>query len=405
MRICIVSEYFDGTGSTPTILRNLAVFLRQEYPDVAIDVIASTNAYRGKQRLKSETTADGIRITRVPTPKSNRASATLRLLLGASFSLAAASVLLMRPGYDLVFVVTNPPAAPFAAQLVRRLRGTPYVYLIHDLYPDVAAVLGVVDSNSPATRALAALQRSWLHGARKVVVLGRCMQAHIAKRYSLPADRMAVITNWCDPLEVTGKSTSSYRAEKKLDGIVVLYAGNFGHYQDFDDVLSAASILRDSDPDITIALVGNGVREAAIKQRVANENLTNVKVFPLVSNPEYPDVLAAADIALVTLARGAEGVGVPGKFYNVLASARPTIAVVAPTSEVALVLREDDCGIQVSHGSPEELAGAIRHLAHDEAERLRMGANARNAMLRKYTIKQVGGRFRHLFDEVAASHT
>jgi colanic acid biosynthesis glycosyl transferase WcaI len=401
MRLCILTEYFDDTGSTPTILSNLTGYLREKYPQLSIDVITSRNLYRGDENLRSCETRNGINVIRLNTPKSNGRSTLLRLTIGMIFTLAAMRRLFAHGRYDLVLVVTNPPSAPIAAQLFAKIRRIPYVYVIHDLYPDVATVLGVLAPTHPIARFLRRLQRGWLHSAARVVVLGRCMRDHLVQHYELPTERIEVITNWCDPSEIVPSETSSFRQQRHLDGVTVLYAGNFGRYQDFDDVLDAAARLRDVEPHITFVLVGGGAREEHIKQRVASEELHNVKVFPLVGHRDYPDVLAAADIALVVLARGAEGVGVPSKFYNVLASGRPTIAVVAPNSEVALALNEDNCGVQVTQGDPDRLAQVVRELAGDAERRKRLGHNARQALLQRYTLQQVGDRFWKVFNDVA----
>jgi len=403
MRLCIVTEYFDDTGSTPTILSNLTRYLKAQHPELDVDVITSRNLYRGSERRVSERTADGINVIRLNTPKSNRPSTLMRLGTGMVFTLAAVGRLLVHGRYDLLLVVTNPPSAPLAAQLLSRIRRIPYIYLVHDVFPDVATVVGVLSPSHPGVRVLKKLQRGWLHSAAKVVVLGRCMRDHLQRAYDLPADRIEVITNWSDPSEIVPGETSAYRVKHQLQGVTVLYAGNFGQYQSFDDVLDAAASLRDEEPGITFVLVGGGAREEEIKRRVNTEQLHNVKVLPLVGTNEYPDVLAAADIALVVLAKGSEGVGVPSKFYNVLASGRPTIAVVAPSSEVSLVLNEEECGVQVSHGEPDRLAAVVRELAADADRRRTLGQRARNALLQKYTLQQVGDHFWKVLREVAST--
>jgi colanic acid biosynthesis glycosyl transferase WcaI len=401
MRLCILTEYFDDTGSTPTILSNLTGYLKEKYPQLSIDVITSHNVYRGDAHLRSGEAPNGVNVIRLKTPKSNRRSTLLRLTTGMIFTLAAMRRLFAHGRYDLVLVVTNPPALPIAARLFARIRGVPYVYLIHDLYPDVATVLGTLAPTHPIASLLQRMQRGWLHSAAKVVVLGRCMRDRLVQHYDLPLERIEVITNWCDPSEIVPSVTSSFRQQQHLDGVTVLYAGNFGQYQDFDDVLDAAARLRDVEPHITFVLVGGGAREGHIKQRVASEELHNVKVFPFVGRQDYPDVLAAADIALVVLARRTEGVGVPSKFYNVLASGRPTIAVVAPNSEVALALSEHDCGVPITQGNPDRLAQVVRELAGDADRRKRLGHNARQALLQRYTLQHVGDRFWRVFNEVA----
>ena len=125
MRLCIVTEYFDETGSTPTILRNLAVYLIENYKGLEIDVITSRNLYRGDAVQPRREIVNAIRVTRLSTPRSNRRSTFARLASGFIFTLAASARLLARSKYDLVLVVTNPPSAPLAAQLLSRFRGVP----------------------------------------------------------------------------------------------------------------------------------------------------------------------------------------------------------------------------------------------------------------------------------------
>ncbi len=393
MRIGVVSEYFDRTGSTPTVLHDLVGYMREHHVDMTFDIVSSANEYRGNSRLERHEKFDGIEITRLGTPKSNRPSTVARLSAGFVFTAAAFAELMRRPKHDVLLVVTNPPSLAMAAHAVRKLRGTPYVYLVHDLYPDVANVLGVLEASSPASRILHRSQKQWLSAASRVIVLGRCMREYVAEKYSLSADNIDVIPNWSDPRQIVPAATSRFRTEHNLEGIVALYSGNFGKHQDFDVILDAAKILQAKGSPVSFALAGKGAQEAHIAARLKNEAIHNVRMFGLADSGSYADMLAAADIGLVTLARGADGIGVPSKFYNILASGRPTVAVVARNSEVALVLKESDSGIQVDTGDAENLAAALERLAASPAERDRMGTNARKALVENYTLSHAGELF------------
>ncbi len=402
LKIGIVTEYLDSSGGTPTILSNLVRHLSARYPDLQIEVISSRNIYRGDAKLPARENWQGVPVIRLNTPKSNRASTALRLAAGLRFTFAVFWRLLHRRPYDALLIVTNPPTLPLAIRAIKKIKKTPYLYLIHDLYPDVATVLGVLNRESRAARVLQRLQRGWLHAADKTLVLGRDMRDHLVDNYALQVERIEVVPNWCDPQEVTPLKTSRFRQEKGLRGTIALYAGNFGHYQTFDELLDAAGRLKDFHPAIQIVLVGGGAQDEHIRGRVAAEKLSNVRVFPMVNQKDYADVLAAADIALVTLARGAEGVGVPSKFYNILASGRPTVAVVAPNSEVALVLQEFEAGVQVGQGEAEKLAQVLADLADSPQEIERMGANARQALEENYTLDRVGQLFYRAIRQVAS---
>jgi glycosyltransferase involved in cell wall biosynthesis len=401
MRVCILTEYFypDCTGGTPAVLSALARRLHDHYPDLELEVITSRNLYRGAANsLSAFEEWDGIPIHRVAAPKSNRPGTVARLAAGALFTTAAFAMLNRRPRYDLVFVGTNPPTAPEAAQWYRFLRGVPYTYLIHDLYPDLALALGLLSRKHPAAQMLTALQRGWLHRARSVVVIGRCMKEYLHRTYGLSPARIEVITNWSDPEAIVPRDTATaFRTRHGLTGTVVLYAGNFGQYQNFDDLLDAAERLQTPHPDLTVVFVGDGARREYLENAIATRKLRNVRMYGFVPEGEFCDLLASADVSLVTLEPGAEGLGVPSKFYNILASGRPSVAIVAPGSEVAHVLAEADCGVRVDHGQPDRLAEVLASLHADAAGRSRLGANARKMFLERYTLPAVAAQYHSAF--------
>jgi len=401
MRVCLLCEYFypDSAGGPGAVFSSLARQLKDAYPELDIEVITSKNTYRGQSlALPTYENWQGIKIFRLRTPKSNRASTLQRLVLGGVFTLAALGKMLLRRRYDLVLLVTNPPSLPMAALAYKRLRRTPYVYTIYDLYPDVATSLNVLSPASLPARVLRRLQARWLKSSARTIALGRCMRDYLRENYGLDESKIEVITNWADPGKIApqGKNTR-FRAAHDLRGTVVLYAGNFGQYQNFDNILDAARLLQGTQPDITFVCVGEGARRDHVARRVAEENISNVRLFSMVPQEEFADLLASADISLVTLEPGMEGLGVPSKFYNILASGRPTVAILGPQSEVARVLTEADCGVQVEQDNSARLAQVLGEMAAAPATLTRMGENARRVFLQNHTIQRCGEQYYELF--------
>lgn len=408
MRLGIITEhtYPDNNGGVGADISCMARCLKDAHPEVDIEIIASKHVYRGDHgRLPAYQEWDGIKIFRLNTPKSNRNGMLLRLGAGVVYTLCALAKLLSRPRYDLVLVVTNPPSSPLAANLYRRFTGTPYVYGIYDLYPDVPVTLKLMSGTHPVVRFSASVQRGWLHGAARVTVLGRCMVEHMYRHYNLPRERMDVITNGSFRDAIVPKEKHGpFREERELSGFVVLYSGNFGMLQDFDTVLDAAKLLKESSPEVTLVMIGQGPRRDHIVERVEREQISNVRVYPFVPKAQMSESLACADVSLVMLEPGAEGLGVPSKFYSILSSGRPTVAVVSEDSEVARVVEEADCGVRVEQCNPEALAEAIRRLAADPERVERMGLNARRVLEEKYTWPTIAEKFYQTFQRVLTEH-
>lgn len=407
MKIAVLCEYFypDNSGGTPSDITELTCYLKQFHADIEIDVITSRHFYRPSGisiRPPKKEIWKGLTIYRLASPKSNRPTMLFRLLAGMVFSTAALLFMLRKPAYDLLFIVTNPPANAFAASVYSRLRKVPYVYFINDLYPDIAVALGRLNPKSSVTRLFCRIQKHWLHSAARIAVVGRCMQQHICSHYKVPLSRIEVVRNWADPLQIyPSRKENTFRQSKNLTGFVILYGGNFSRYVNFDQILEAARILRQNE-NIVFVLIGDGTEKAKILKQVETKNLKNVRVLPPVERSAMNEVLAASDVCLISLDSRMTGLGSPGKLYSIMASGRPIIAMVPPDTEVDLILKEEQCGVNVIGDDPAALAKEISRLKQDSVLTERMGHNARSALMRRFTLNHAGEQFYALFKEVLA---
>ncbi len=402
-KVCFLCEFFypDNLGSTGTIISHLARHLHDSYGDLRVSAITSTHLYRGAHRpLRRRENWRGIFIRRVDTPPTKQPSTFKRLLVGAQFSLGVLNKLLLGPHVDVVIVLTNPPILPLVALWLQRLRGTRVIYLIHDLYADMSVAMGHASPDSRAIRLSQKLQQFFLQGSDAVVVLGRCMKSHLDTKFDLSSDKIRVLSNWGEIEKPVSRENSKFRLQHGwTDKFVVLYAGNFGQFHNFDSILDAAKILHERS-DIVFALVGGGAKHDEVAERVRLEGIGNVQMFPFVPMSELPDLMGACDVALVTLEKGTEGLAVPCKFYNILSSGRATIALMGEEAETVRVVEEERCGARVDGDDAPGLARVVQTLADDPVATLRMGQAAREAFERFYTLQAIGNKFHALIQEV-----
>jgi colanic acid biosynthesis glycosyl transferase WcaI len=99
-------------------------------------------------------------------------------------------------------------------------------------------------------------------------------------------------------------------------------------------------------------------------------------------------MLAAADLSLVTLNTGAALSSMPSKIFNVMASARPILAVTPPGSEIMQIVEETGCGWNVPPALPQKLAEAILQLKVKKCELVQMGQNGRACLEKNYSRTQ-----------------
>jgi glycosyltransferase involved in cell wall biosynthesis len=176
---------------------------------------------------------------------------------------------------------------------------------------------------------------------------------------------------------------------------VVLYAGNIGLTSCLEDILAAAELLV-AEPDIRFVIVGEGVKKAELEGAARSKGLENVLFLPYQPRDLFPNMLAAADLSLVTLNRNSSLTSLPSKIFNIMASARPILGVAPPESEIAHLIREGECGVNIPPAHPESLADAILKLRPQHDLLTQMGQNGRSQLETKFSRVQCADMYEHM---------
>lgn len=375
-----------------------------------VTAVASRSIYgkRGAVLPKRET-IDGIDVRRCGSSIFGKAGIVARLAdFGLFYALSTARVLTLRKP-DVVVSFTTPPFIAMAGVLARWFRGARAVHWVMDLYPDVPVACGVMKPPgwSPGgmlTGAFERLNRFILRRSDVNVVLGRCMRQRVLAK-GVPPAKVRLIPVWAELGGITGKSREQSDFRRALgvgDAFTVMYSGNFGIGHDAQTICDAMRLLRD-DPagkDIRFVFVGGGKRRAEVAKFIEQHALTNATWHNYVPREALGDSLAAADVHLISLRDGVEGIVVPSKLFGVMAAARASVFVGQPSSEIAQVLGEDRAGITVRPGDARGLADAILALKADPAGTASMGARARLALTGRYDAATAAAQWADLLEAV-----
>jgi colanic acid biosynthesis glycosyl transferase WcaI len=217
----------------------------------------------------------------------------------------------------------------------------------------------------------------------------------------VPSDKITLIPVWADPNSIQPQpKDNAFRNEHGLNGqFVVLYAGNLGHTSALEEVLGAAEILRDG-AGVRFVIVGEGVKKAALEEQAHKKGLGNILFLPFQPRGVFAEVLAAADVSLVTLNRNSSESSFPSKVFNIMASARPILAVARPGSEIANLVKEAECGIVVHPEQPELLAEAILHMKGEAGLLHKMGRNGLAQVTTRFSRAHCVERYDHMLQGV-----
>jgi glycosyltransferase involved in cell wall biosynthesis len=367
------------------MLTDLAEDLAAQGWDVR--VITSRGRYASSgPSLAAREERNGVKIIRTASSTIGRARIIGRVTDYLTYVIGAALALARAPRGSIIVGMSDPPMLVALAVAGARLRGGKSVYWAQDVFPDIAARLGVLRQTGPLHRLLARFARAVHARCDAVVALGPMMAGELEREGAARA-RIATIQNWGDTAAIVPlpPSENPFVRANGLEGkFVVLYSGNAGRAHVFDAVIEAMRLLRDSG-DIVFLFIGGGYRIAELKRAVAEHRLLNARFLDYMPREHLSFSLSAANVSLVTEDPRVVGLLVPSKTYGILASGRPIIFVGSSESDVAAVVRGADCGDVVGADEPRALAAAIVRLKNDPEEAGRRGARARGAAEQSYS--------------------
>ncbi|KRR23677.1 glycosyl transferase [Bradyrhizobium lablabi] len=264
---------------------------------------------------------------------------------------------------DVTLTVPAPFMLPYALAAAAKLKGARSMLIMHDLYPDVLVMAGLLKPQSIVAKAMRALNAPMFRALDAVVIIGRDTEKLLLRYRGMTGDKIRFIPNWATLARGvrTVEPDNPYRRSLSARFVVGL-SGNLGFTHDPVIVFEAARLLRD-DKDIHFLLSGWGIGFDQLKAMQSEARLPNVTLVDRVEDDRLEIFLSAADVWIIPYRKNVAGVSVPSRFYNLLAIGRPVILVSEADAEAALTVTEHDVGWVVEPGNAKELAETVGRAA------------------------------------------
>ena len=386
-RLWIVTEvFFPEETATAYILTKIADHLADE---IDVNVICGPASYEGKDRNQTTGTLDErVKIHRVSGTVfgKNRLISRVFRFLSMTWKLTREFKKRVADG-DEVLVVTNPAPILLSIARLRSRKTFRLSLLVHDVFPENTIPAGIIKSDkSLFYRTLKSLFDRAYAKADRLIVLGRDMEDIVSRKIGEHGGRTVIIENWADLDNINPK-------ERPADGKIVLqYAGNLGRVQGLMELLKC---VKDSSNDlIEMSFFGGGAVEKDLKNFVEINKMDNVRFYGNYRRNEQNVILNSCDLAIVTLAEGMYGLGVPSKTYNILAAGKPILYIGDDRSEIALMIKESGIGYVFKPDELEDVTSFLKNLsAEKRAELIQMGIKARLLAENSYSEKVILNKY------------
>nr|WP_306172552.1 glycosyltransferase family 4 protein [Acinetobacter sp. SwsAc5] len=281
---------------------------------------------------------------------------------------------------------TNPLFLMVLISILKILRPFKWYLLVHDVFPQNLVPAGILKEKSLLYKILNTLFNLVYAQADHIIVIGRDMEMVLRqKNYK---KNITVIPNWVDFKEIELRDKNDSELIKQLNWereVVFQFFGNIGRVQGIDHLIQAIRLVK--HPQAKFLFIGGGSAVEVVKSYIEHDKkLNNVAYINELPSSQRSLGLSSCDIAIVTLADGMFGLGVPSKAYFSMAANRPILAIMDENTEVACMVKEHKIGWVDSSNQPQLLAQLIDDIC---AQALLKNVVSSRIILEKYYHQDV----------------
>ncbi|MQA51336.1 WcaI family glycosyltransferase [Klebsiella pneumoniae] len=290
----------------------------------------------------------------------------------ASFSFSSFFPLLSQISWkpDLVICIAPSLFCAPGTLLLSKLTGCTSVLHIQDFEVDAMLGLGMTNAGMFA-RLASAFERWCLRSFQYVSTISHSMLTRAGTKGVKP-ESLLLFPNWSEVERFIAVDQAAVQELRKqldipADHQVALYSGNIGEKQGLEVVIEAAKEL--AGQKILFLIVGNGAGKNKLEALATEQQLTNVRFFPLQPYELLPALLKLADCHLVVQKRGVADAVLPSKLTNILAVGGNAVITAEPDTELGrLCLSYPGIGVCVEPEQVDALVTGIKEAMQLPAE-------------------------------------
>jgi 1,2-diacylglycerol 3-alpha-glucosyltransferase len=180
-------------------------------------------------------------------------------------------------------------------------------------------------------------------------------------------------------------------------GPLIIYTGTFDDFQGLDYLMAAFKIVHERKPAASLLLVGstiNAAHSAKYKRMAADLGFASRFAMTSCTLDELPDLLAAADVAVVPRPQSA---GIPTKLLNYMAAGNAIVSF----KQSATILRHRETALLVEPATAENFAQGILSLLDDPALAQRLRANVKSFVAGRFDWPSIATKLEAVYAGLA----
>ena len=390
-RLLFICQYFH-----PETFRGNDIAYDLAQRGVEVTVICGTPNYPKGKFFKGygwfkrrRETINGVRVIRLPIiPRGNGGKIKLLANYFSYFIVASLFMpfhLIANKKYDACFVQQlSPVMMSVPGVLFKKLTGRKLYTWVLDLWPESLKAAGGID-NPKILGFFNWFAKLEYRNSDKILVSSEGFKKNISSKGNF-ADKILHMPNWAEDEISNGDDLP---IPDFPNGFNVLFAGNIGEAQDFENIVEAAKLLKDED-NINLIIVGDGRKKEWVETQIETNGLgARIKLLGRFGIEYMPSFFKKADCLFLSLKDDEIlNLTVPAKLQAYMSNGKPIVAMI--NGDANRLIKEIGCGISVPASSPEKFADALRTLRDlNDDKRQQMGQSAQRYCALNYNKTKI----------------
>lgn len=404
MKLLILTQYFPPeVGAPQNRLYELAARLISK--GISVTVLTAMpnypkmeimDGYKGKKYLREEMNGITIHRSWIYVPKSKSILPRLLNYFSFVFSSWWYGRKLKKKNFDFLLCESPPLFLGISAWLLSNKLKAKMIFNVSDLWPESAEKLGLV-TNRFFLKAASQLEEFLYRKAAIVTGQTQGIVKNISSRF--PAKKVYWLKNGVD-LSLFTPHLSGWREQNGFSSndFILLYAGILGHAQGLEVILKSAGKLREMK-NVKFVLLGSGPEKQKLISMKEEMKLENVYFFDVIPKSRMPELLSAANAAIIPLRKldlfkGA----IPSKIFETLAMQIPVLLGVDGEAR-ELFIEQGKAGLYFEPGNAADLTEKIKEMMNNQTLLQQMGINGRKFVSEQFNRDQIAEDFYNLLKE------
>lgn len=370
----------------PNVARSTILYtdLMQEFGEQGHDVLVVAPAYeKGNYGCRVEGKVKVLRVKTLPLFKVGAIKKGIaNLLLPHQYKRA-----IKKNGdldFDLVILPTPPiTLLSVASWLKAKTKAKAKTYLIlRDIFPQNAVDLKMMKKNGVFHKYFRKQELKLYKLADSIGCMSKANVAYVEEHNpTLDRSKLHLLPNW-EKIPAPVSKDGIEEVSSKLgvsDKFMAIFGGNLGKPQQLENIVQLAKSCEDIE-DIFFLILGSGTESERVRQLISKNNLTNIRLVDRVPKKEYVQILAAADVGLISLHEEFTIPNYPSKVLTYFGLKKPVLASLDLSTDFGQMLEDTRSGLWSKAGDIDAFKENLLWMYSNREKAVEMGQNGYNYM-------------------------